>query len=233
MKPFLPCIIVLVAFVLSGITAPCAAGGILGQVDDLEDGTTQNWSSGRGASLTNIASGGPADVNDNFLQLSRTLSPFHLTTANTSQWAGDYTGVAAMEMDLNAIVTPSLNGVRIMVLGPGGAFTSTVAQSVAQGWQHYSFSLDAVDMTRVFGSSPNWTDPGAGVDDLGLTLSSVSHLLIRNDPTGPTPVGDHPAHVIGTLGIDNIEAAPVPEPATITLLVVALAVTILRLRRKP
>ena len=117
-------------------------------------------------------------------------------------------------------------------LGQGGAFTSTVPQVVSQGWNHYSFSLDAADMTRVFGSGKSWTDPGPGVDDLALTLETVSHLLIRNDPFGPTPLGQHPAHVVGRFGIDNIQATPVPEPATITLLGVALVVTILRLGRR-
>ena len=54
------------------------------------------------------------------MRLSRTEEPsFHLTTRNTSQWAGDYTGAAAIEMDLNAIVVPigdfpNANGMRIM-----------------------------------------------------------------------------------------------------------------------
>ena len=228
MKALTPYISVFVAIAVFATGMPEAGAAVPGQIDNFEDGTIQNW--GSGASLANIASGGPAGVNDNFLELSRTSSPFHLTTKNTLQWAGDYTSVAAMEMDLNALVVPPQNGVRIMVLGPGGAFTSTVPQPVAPGWSHYSFSLGAADMTHVVGSGAGWTDPLT--NDLGLTLSNVSHLLIRNDPTGPTNVGQHPAHVIGTFGIDNIEAVPIPEPATIILLVTAIAVTILRRRRK-
>lgn len=63
-------------------------------------------------------------------------------------------------------------------------------------------------------------------------LGNVIRLLIRNDLFGPTAIGEHPAHVTGTLGFDNIEANLVPEPASVTLLGAALALIVVRRRRR-
>jgi hypothetical protein len=226
------CLIAAVSAFALLLLVPTAGASILGQIDDFEDGTTMGWGGGAatGQTVTNIPTGGPAGANDNYLEWSRTSLPFHLTVSNSSQWAGDYTGVTAIEMDMNALVEPGANGIRLLLLGDGGAFTSSVPQAIASGWNHYSFSLAASDMTRIYGSGSGWTDPGVAMNDLALTLATVDYLLIRNDPFGPTPPGQHPAHVTGAFGVDNIAA--VPEPGALLLIAPALGLIAMRIRRK-
>ena len=86
---------------------------------------------------------------------------------------------------------------------------------LSSGWNNYAFSLLPTDMVFLTGSGASWPAVGTGL--LSDTLANLSKLQIRNDPSAiPTPIGQHPLHITGTLGIDNITAAP--EPATIALL---------------
>lgn len=233
---FLSSVIFFGIFVLALGVPLGAQAGIVGQIDDFESATTENWTSGAEIS---VQTGGPSGPGDHYLQIARTDYPFHIAGKNIDQWAGDYTNVETIELDMAAIVIYNASdlGVRILILGDGGAFTSTLAQPITGGWHHYEFSLDAADLTRIYHTGPgqpDWEDPGTEVNDLALTLATASHLLIRNDPYAtPTPVGQHPKHVIATLGIDNVEATGViPEPAMLALLGPALGLIALRLRRK-
>jgi len=197
-------------------------GGI---IDDFEDGTIMSWSGmggPPGGSISNVSSGGPADPNDNYLLVSRT-GMFHLGFKNQAQWTGDYlaAGIKAISMDADTIsvTTGPVNlSLRIVIFGPGGAFSTKVPIVVitSGGWQNIEFGLTRSDLVRVFGSSPNpsgYQDPGAEINDLTATLRNVENLLIRHDSDpDPSPIGTHPEHITADLGIDNITAVTGPAP---------------------
>src|SRR5437870_4753331 len=127
---------------------PAAAFGITaGQVDNFQDGTTDNWGDPAGNSL-NIATGGPAGAGDRYMQVSSGTfggGP-RLITFNQSQWIGNYVsaGVSGVSMDLKNF-GPSTIPIRIAIReGTGGSFTpgysSTVAFSLpADGQWHTAF----------------------------------------------------------------------------------------------
>ncbi len=86
--------------VLTGLLTISAQAVILGQIDDFNDNTTQNWQRG------NVALGGPGGALDPFLQLTAdgSIGPNgKLVTFNQAQWSGDYTsaGVGSLFMFLN------------------------------------------------------------------------------------------------------------------------------------
>lgn len=208
------------ALFLTASRALC--GPVVGRIDDFEDGTIQEWSGGAGNN--NISDGGPAGAGDNYLELQRPTStapyPFHLGTKNTTTWAGDYltAGIKAIEMDVNTIsitTGPSNLSLRVVLFGPGGAFSSKdpVTITTGGGWQHIEFGLARSDLVRIFGSGATYMDPGPGIDNLTETLRNVETLLIRHDPApNPTPIGFHPEHILAAIGIDNITAILGPAP---------------------
>jgi hypothetical protein len=217
--------ILLFSIILSiSCTIPAFAGVLVGRVDDFEDGTVMDWSMGGPANVVaNVASGGPAGVDDNYLLVSRTTTPFHIGIKNNNEWTGDYlaAGIKSISFDVDLIsmtTAPNIFSLRIVIFGPGGAFSSKdfVEVTIPSGWQTVEFGLTRSDLVRVFGSGgggSDYTDPGPGVDDLTATLSNVEKLLIRNDPgANPTPIGTHPPHIIADIGFDNITAVTGPAP---------------------
>ena len=97
-------IIVLAALFFAG----SAKGLVVGQIDDFEDGTTQDWGNGGAGGappVVNVDTGGPGGVNDNFMQITSIggVGPGRFLVAfNQTQWIGNYiaTGVISIEMDL-------------------------------------------------------------------------------------------------------------------------------------
>ncbi|MCG8405617.1 MAG: PEP-CTERM sorting domain-containing protein [Phycisphaerales bacterium] len=208
MRGILP---VLLLAALAAAVVPAKATPILGQVDDFEDGTTQNWTVG-GAHPNppvNIATGGPAGANDNYLEVEG-LGGFgpgsKLGTFNLVQWAGDFlaNGVNAIQADMRVFEGADLE-MRVFMQGAGGDFTSLLAQTVpADGqWHTITFNVSAAGLTAVGGTSVN------------DTLANANRVLLRHQPGGPVGIGGAPG-VDAVLGIDNVRA--LPEPATLTLL---------------
>ena len=185
-----------------------------GQVDNFQTPGVADWATGFSATATHIPDGGPGGDGDGYLELKRDSFAFHLTTKNTSQWTGDYStaNVSALGIDLNPIFVPvgaenpgGILGIRLVILGPGGAFTSTNPTILTPGWNNYVFEF--ADMMFLPGSGNDW--PGGGTLVLDDTLAAVSRVLIRNDPDAiPTDIGDHPPHILATLGIDDVRALP-------------------------
>lgn len=203
-----------VAALPAALALACAlsAGAVtLGQVDDFEDGSLEDW--GGAGTLTNEL-GGPAGVDDNYLNLDPVL---FVGTFNLVEWAGDYVaeGITRVRFDvINA--GPEPVSLRVMVLTAGCAFggtactawTSTDAEVMpaGSGWVTVEFSLAGADMTQVIGS-----------DSLADTLANVERLLIRHDPGGPSAPGAGSSVVVdAVVGFDNISA--LPEPATASAL---------------
>lgn len=182
----------------------CSQAIMLGQVDDFQDGTVMGW--GGSDAPTNIPDGGPMGAGDRYLQLQSGILGVgpHLATNNIEQWIGDYAsaGVAYIGVDLRNIGATALS-MRIVLFGPNSRFTSTVAFTLPADnlWRRTAFSLAQQDLTRV-----------QGTDTYATMITSVQRLLIRHQAGAPAPGG---TFVTGTLGIDNITAAAVPEPSSI------------------
>ncbi len=172
------------------------------QIDDFNTGGANGWDSRNIHTVR--TEGGPDGPTDGYLEIRLDVIPFHIGTRNTSRWAGNYlaNNVTAIEMDLNRFDLRNNNSrIRLLIFGPGGTF-ATKAQTpplAVNLWEHYVFPLFANDLLFVDGA----------VNDLQLTLSNVTTLLIRNDAIEPALPGAHPPHVLATVGIDNIRALTV------------------------
>lgn len=209
------------ACVLAGSSTVWAVA--FGQVDNFENGTTQGWSEGAASPNppTNVATGGPAGVNDNFLRnLSDGISSGgKMVMFNTSQWAGNYVaaGVTRIVADMVNPGNTSLS-MRIALLGPNDtAFSSKTAVDLPAGsdWRQVTFDLDAASLTRVQGSRP-----------LADVLADVRWIRILSNKSAPSLQGEN---IVGSLGVDNIRAVPEPTGA---LLLVAGAMAALRPRKR-
>jgi hypothetical protein len=202
---------------LGAFTAAPAAAITIGQVDDFQDGTLQGW--GGGSTPTNIANGGPAGSGDRYLQISAVAN--NLGTNQTAQWTGNYiaAGVSTLSFQLNNLGANPL-ALRITLLGPGGAFTTTneTVLAATSGWVSVEFGLGEADLTRT-----------QGIGTLAQTLAGVTTFLFRHDPDPiSAPMQGNP--VTGTLGIDSVTA--VPEPGSAFLLATGLAALALQRKRR-
>ena len=187
----------------------------VGQVDDFEDGTLQNWGNGGGFGVPpvlNIITGGPAGANDNFMQVTADGSGAgrFLTVFNRSQWLGDYivTGVTAIEMDLRNLGSVNLT-IRMAFkssAGPGvpGYLSAPFPLPVGSGWQHAVFLINPGTMIPI----------GGPVDFNSFFSNGVNEVRIVNEVGASNLSGDV---VIGQLGVDNVHAIPEPSAALLTI----------------
>jgi hypothetical protein len=200
---------------------PAAAPALtLGQVDTFEDGTTQNWivnllaMGGAVPAPVNVVDGGPQGAGDNYLRLTAVGGDgpgSRLSVINLAQWAGDYSaaGVTAITMDLNNLGATDLS-LRLFLGNPLGgpptdqAITDAVLLPAQGGWTQAEFALDPISLTVLAG-------------DLATLLASVTELRLIHNPDATFP----PPPVVAVLGVDNI-AAPVPEPSSLTLMLLGL-----------
>ena len=204
------------------VVIPAAAGAqiAVGRTDTFQDGTTQGWAvnilnmGNHPAPPANIATGGPAGAGDRYLQLTSVGGDgagSRLTALNfNGQWAGDYraAGVNAITMDVR-----NLGGVNLflrlmledptMTSPPQNLAMSAAPIVVRTGgdWERVVFPL--------FG--PGGLAPLAG--DLDLLLGRVTVLRLLSNEAFDYP----PAQVAARVGVDNITAAVIPEPATFAL----------------
>ena len=96
----------------------------LGQIDDFENGTTQNWTDG-GSTVppVNVSSGGPSGVNDNFLSdpsLGGGGEGSKMVMFNEQQWAGNYTSEGILSIKFFARAQTNNLNLRIAFDGAGG-----------------------------------------------------------------------------------------------------------------
>ena len=78
--------------------------------------------------------------------------------------------------------------------------------------------------THIATGGPTGIGDGTGI--LADTLANVNIIQLHHDSATPTVPGNHPPHVVATLGIDNFEA--IPEPSTLLLLLAADGCLVLR-----
>jgi hypothetical protein len=216
-KPVFSFVLVIAALALA---ATSRAQIVLGQVDDFQDGTLQGW--GGGASLSNVATGGPSGAGDRFLQV-QSFGGFgggsRLATFNSAQWTGDYAaaGVTAVSLFMRNLGQTDL-AIRLVLFdltGTDERWTSTVAQPLVAGggWQFMTFSVAESSLTRV-----------QGTGTYANLMADVDRLMFRHQSGTPDAEGDSIAAIAG---MDNVRA--VPEPAS--LLALGLGVLFLRRRK--
>ena len=218
--------------VLLLVAAPLTTKALtLGQIDDFQDGTAENWGTGTGPA-TNVATGGPNGLGDNYLQFTSSGgsgNDSRMVVFNSSQWLGDYNGasITGIAMDLNNFSSQSLS-LRIAFFESrtaGFVTTTPVSLGANSGWQHATFTLTSADFTAI-----------GSAGDFNTLLSDFTGQLRILDSSSPLLQGDS---ISATLGIDNVQA--IPEPNTflmvgagfLTLLAAAHTVRRQRFRRVP
>lgn len=180
----------------------------LGQVDDFQDGTTQNWSIGSTipspAQPVNVADGGPAGAGDRYLLLTAVgnSSPNfgrRLAVFNEAQWVGNYltAGVNAITMSVNNLGATDLSLRLVLANFPVDGFpadlmamsTVPVFVPAGSGWTKVVFSLDPGRLTAIVGT-------------VTAALTQPGELRIVHNPNISWP----PPIVVASLGVDNIIA---------------------------
>ncbi len=216
------------AVVLAVLAAgPALADITVGQIDDFQDGTLQDWGNGIIESLVTNEDGGPLGAGDRFLQTittGLTNGPgSRLAVFNREQWTGDYlaAGVTSISMDV-ANFTPSDTQLELRVMlfsDTGSVFTSTVASVVAADgqWTTVTFDVTEGGLTMV-----------DGLFTYQESITAINRLLVRHQPGEPQSVGAAPHFRDGVMGLDNIRALPAPG----TLALVPLAGALLVRRRR-
>ncbi|MCA0132227.1 T9SS type A sorting domain-containing protein [Winogradskyella alexanderae] len=185
------------------ITFSLTAQVTLNQVDDFQDGTTQNWRIGGAGNATdgpiNVTNGGPSGAGDNCLQYTSTgtagVASKMVFFSQNNQWSGDFItqGIDQINFDVN-VQTNALN-LRIALQGSGTRICSTSAINVpATGnWSNITIPIDPSDFTIVSG----------GVD-AATVLSNVQTLRILSSST---PTWDGPDVIAAIIQVDNILAS--------------------------
>lgn len=139
-----------------------------------------------------------------------------LSAQNFGEWSGDYlaAGVNVIGMDVNNFGTTDLF-LRVMFvqfgpMGPMSAAFSTEPVYVpgGSGWQNVTFNVSPSALTAI----PML--PGSVLD----ALSSADEFRLFHNPDPFFAPGFNPP-IVANLGVDNITASLVPEPATGVLLV--------------
>ncbi len=193
-------------FAGSALVSTQAFGITLGQSDNFNDTTTQNWVSGEPNPVppANVQDTGQLGVGDHVLHVQST-SAFsgagsQPTIFNNAQWTGDYiaAGVNAITLDVNNFSSVTINP-GLEIHGPAGAHFTLNGPSVPanSGWVTVTISLDPGNFS---GASP------------ATSLAGITELRIRNIAAGTVII---PADAT-TAYFDNITA--VPEPASFALL---------------
>jgi hypothetical protein len=210
LNSFIATIVVLGAVAVAG----SAHAIVFGQLDDFQNGTTQNWANGSGSAppILNIATGGPAGAGDRFIQVTSIggIGPgSHLTTINREDWLGNYIseGITVIEVDLENLgaVTLSIRlAFRYGVFDEApGYLSEPIILAPGSGWQHAVFAINPMTMTPI--DNP---------EDFNIFFANnFAELRFVNEAGAADLEGDP---VVAQLGIDNIHAVPEPSAALLT-----------------
>jgi hypothetical protein len=200
-------LIVLAFSVALAICSPVAAISV-GQVDDFESGSTQNW---LGANVEAVADAGPNGAGDTALRSSATGSPFgpngKLIVYNvTDRWTENWTAAGVVQISLD-VRNPNAFPLtmRLAIAGPDGFFAggggdthSTDGISVAEDNAWHSITFDVL--------AENFTPLDPTYPDVAAALAEVTHFRILHNPE----VSFLGAVVDADFYIDNIRALGAP-----------------------
>ena len=199
----------------------------LGQMQTF-DGPESGWVIGVGPFVgtpTDVPiepSGGPAGAGDPFMLIESTGTSgpqSRLSAQNFDLWSGDYiaAGVNQVRMDVRNFgesdIYLRLLFVDFEMMDPvNAAFTSdAVIVPALSDWQTVALGIGPQALTPRLGSA-------------GGALSNADEVRIFHSVLPFFAPGANPPFA-GTLGVDNITAAFIPEPATWTLLAGGLLLT--------
>ena len=194
---------------LTCLLQPVAGSAVtLGQIDNFQDGTTQNWAIG-GAVPTqalpvNVPTGGPGGDGDAYLRLtalgaSTPTVGSRLSVFNEAQWTGNYlaAGVNAITMLVKNLGTTDLSLRLVLANFPVDGFapdimamsTAPVFLPAGSGWTPVIFPLGPGRLTAIVGA-------------VQAALTTPGELRLVHNPTVSWP----PPRVVASLGVDNIKA---------------------------
>lgn len=179
----------------------------------------QGW---LGATPQWVSTGGAGD-NGGYLSLTSTGgtgAQSKMAGRNTAQWSGNYTAanVGSISVSFKNFSNVSLEMRLVLFSQNGSQWVSSASTVLAagSGWTTATYSLADAGMVRVSGTA-TYAD----------TLLNAQQLMFRHDPGAPSSGG---VSVAANLGIDNVTANVVPEPASMIALS-AGALALLRRRR--
>ncbi|MFD2916112.1 T9SS type A sorting domain-containing protein [Psychroserpens luteus] len=178
------------------------------QVNDFEDGTTQDWIIGNPSTAVsppaNVATDGPDGIDDNYL--TYTSTPPEMGGAGSkmvifnasSQWSSNFIseGIIAIKFDVR-VLTNDLN-IRVAFQGPNGkriCTTNAVNVAAGSGWQPVIIPISASNFTAVGGSG------AVSIND-ALAAVNTMRILSSNNPTWAGA-----DIVVATINLDNITAS--------------------------
>ncbi len=217
-----------------GLCAPLPVQGLLlGQVDTFEDLTTDGWFAG-GLGLGQVpptppavvADGGPTGNGDAFMVVTAQGGNgpgSRLVAINGQQWAGDYlgAGIGGISMDLRNLGQTALT-IRLLFEDPvaappidEGVGTLAISLAAGSGWTHAFLPVSPSALTMLSG-------------DASTLLGNVTLLrIIHSTAADAEPIA-------GVLGVDNIraEAARLPEPGSLVLMLTGLLALAWRFRAR-
>jgi hypothetical protein len=168
------------------------------QVDNFQDGTTQNWTSGNlNPNQPVVLPGGFGGASDKFLRVvsnGGNTAGGKLVFFNTIQWLGNYNSakIVNISMRIRNSGTSPLQ-LRLAFNGSAGWFVSTNPVNLpADGvWKLISFPILPSDLT--------------GTGDANVTLSGVTEFRILHNSTANFK-GEP---IVGQLDVDDITAVAV------------------------
>ena len=230
MRALLTAIALMIAIAIAPATA---YGASIGLRDTFQDNTTDNWfAGGLGLGMVPpvppqvVATGGPNGALDEYLKITATGNAgqpgSRIVAINGTQWAGNYlaSGISTIEMDLKNLGTTDLT-IRLQFEDPMGGppvdeAVTTFGAFLPAGsdWTHVAFGISVADLTAILGN-PN------------TALGNTTLLRIIDSPTATDAVT-----IAGTLGVDNITASAVPEPATMLFTATGLVALAAKYRRR-
>lgn len=201
--------------------AGAARSVVLGQIDDFEDGTLQNWFVGSGHPLPpqNVPDGGPGGTGDAYMWLRAKGGGgpgSRLAVMNMDQWSGNYiaAGVTGISLWANNLGDTDLT-LRLLIESASSVVETTTGALLkgGSGWKAINFSLMPSDLTVLQGSATE-------------ALTNTVEVRLFHNPD----IGFPPPPVVASLGVDAVQA--VPEPASLAALVLGLGI-LARRRAKP
>lgn len=175
-----------------------------GQVDDFEDGTTQDWIIGIDGefSPTNVSTGGPAGDNDNFLEYISTGAGgpgSRMAIFNSfQQWSGDFITQNVVEAQFDVQVLTNDLHLRLAFQGPNGTrmiSTTPLIVSAGSGWSSKALSLNPADFTVM--SGPNTPT------EVLEAVSTMRIISVREENIDSW----RGENIAATLRLDNIAAS--------------------------